>query len=275
MPPVTPELLVDDDELEIAWQDGRSDRLMVSFTGIGFKDPPEQFHEFPAMCWRGGQNHVAFITDKNRAWFNRPQLVSRTVETIRKRAAQAGITRITTLGNSMGGYAAILFAHPLGADRAISFVPQFTMDDRVLREKRWQNYKAAMTEFQVPSLAGCMGGPTRFFVLHGGVGRDRKHYLRFPTGPNIDHYIMPLCAHAAATRLNLADRLNPLVAALQEDDDATVARIMASISAHRRDPDRKGEKLHMWAVSQSTKIGHRIASKIATAIAGPPDATAH
>ena len=168
----------------------------------------------------------------------------------------------------MGGYAAILFANPLGAWRAISFVPQFTMDDRVLREARWQNYKAVMTDFSTPSLAGCMSGPTRFFVLHGGVGRDRKHYLRFPTGPNIDHYILPLCAHAAATRLNLAGRLAPLVLALQDGDDEGAARIMAQVGAHRRDPARRREWLHVWALGQSTRIGHGIARRVARALAG-------
>ena len=271
MAPVTPVLLIDDDELEIAWQDGCGDCLMVSFTGIGIKDPPEQSHEFPAMCWRGGQNHVVFVTDKNRAWFNRPGLVERTLNTILEHAARRAIKRVITIGNSMGGYAAILFAGPLGAHRAISFVPQFTMDDRVLREARWQNYKAGMTAFHVPSLSDCMAGPTRFFVLHGGVGRDRKHYLRFPTAQNIDHYIMPLCAHAAAPRLNEEGRLDSLVAALQGDDDATVTGIMAGIDAHRRDPSRKGEAMHLWAVGQSTRFGHRVAGTIANLIAGPAD----
>ncbi len=268
---MTPETLIDDAELEVVWQDGRSDTLVVSFTGIGIKDPPQQMHEFPGTASRSGLNHVAFVTDRRRSWFNRPGLVARSADAVLNRARQVGIKRIVTLGNSMGGYAAILFAAPLGADRAISFVPQFTMDDRVLREKRWQNYKAEMTDFSVPSLADCMAGPTRFYVLHGGAGRDRKHYLRFPTGPNIDHYILPRRTHAAATRMKEAGRLDPLIAALQNEDHTDVARIMAAEGAHRRDPGRRGERVHMWAAGQSTIVGHRIARAIASVVAGRVD----
>lgn len=261
--------LIDDDELEIQWLDGRSDRLIVSFTGIGYKDRPVSGVEFPQIASQGGENKVVFVSDRKRSWYNRPGLPERVVETVRALAAREGVGRVATLGNSMGGYGAVFFANRLGAELAISFVPQFTMDDRVMRERRWQVYKREMTKFQARSLAECMGGPCRFFVLHGGRGQDRRHYRRFPLGPNIDHYVLPLKTHAAASRMREAGTLDPLIAALLAGDEAAVARIMAAEGAHRRDAARRFERLHMWAAGQSTRLGHRIASRLVAMVAPP------
>lgn len=266
---MTPAVLADDDDLEVLWLEGTGNRLVVSFTGNDVEDRSAQGIEFPRIAAQGGRNHVAVVTDRRRSWYNTPGLVGRVVDTLGALAIRAGIGRIVTLGNSMGGYGAILFANPLGATRAISFVPQFTMNDRVVREERWREYKAAMPPFYVDSLADCMVPPTRFFVLHGGRGRDRKHYMRFPTGGHIRHYILPLRTHAAAARMKPGGALDALIQALLDDDEAGAARIMAAEGAHLRDPRRPGESWHMWAAGQSTRFGHRAATWLAERIAGP------
>ena len=252
--------LIDDEELEIRWLDGRGDTLVVSFTGIGIKTGPVREIEFPRVASQDGANKVAFVIDRRRSWYNRPGLPERIVDALRDLADRLGARRIVTLGNSMGGYGAVFFANRLKAELAIGFVPQFTMDDRVLREPRWQDYKAGMTAFQTRSLAECMAPPCRFFVLHGGRGQDRPHYRRFPLGDNIQHYILPLKTHAAASRMKEAGTLDPLIAALLAGSQETVARIMAGEGAHLRDAARPYEKLHLWAAGQSTRIGHRIAT---------------
>lgn len=266
------EILIDDDELELSWLDGRSDRLVVSFTGIGLKDRPVQGIEFPRIASADGANKVAFVVDRKRSWYNTPGLIGRVVEAIRALAARKGVRRIVTLGNSMGGYGAVLFANPLGAERAISFVPQFTMNDKVVREHRWQEYKAAMASFAVDSLAGSMAPPTRFFVLHGGRGQDRKQYMPFPQGPHIDHYILPLRTHAAATKMKQTGVLDPLIAALLVGEQGRVDALMAAEGAHLRDPDRPFERWHMLAAGMPDRLSHAIASWVLRRIAGPVEA---
>lgn len=265
---MTPEPLIDDPTLEISWLKGRGDRMVVSFTGIGPKDQPDQRIEFPRLAAQQGENTVVFVTDRLRSWYNEPGMVERITETVLSLAGRLGTREIVTLGNSMGGYGAVLFANRLGARHAISFVPQFTMDDRVLRESRWQDYKARIGSFAVSSLRDSMAPPTQFFVLHGGKGRDRKHYLRFPTGPHIEHYILPLKTHSAATLMHVSGELRPLVAALLAGNQAGVADLMRAQRAHLRDRSRACEDLHLWAAGRRTRLGHRLATWFAALMSG-------
>lgn len=266
---MTPEILIKDDNLEIQWLQGRSDRLVVSFTGIGRKSTPKVSGiEFPKISWQDGKNSVLFVIDRNRSWYNREGLADRITEVVVDTARQHGLGDILTLGNSMGGYGAVLFANRVGANKAISFAPQFTMNDDVLRDSRWQTYKQQMTGFTVNSLAECMDSPAQFIVLHGGRGQDRKHYLRFPTGPNISHFIVPRRTHAVATHLRTAGSLAPLIDALMEGDFKTSDLLIAREGAHLRDPSRRGEAMHLWAAARKTLPGHRLANWIVTRMLG-------
>ena len=265
-----PEMLVDEDDLQVSWLAGRGDCMVVSFTGIGHRQGEWQRIEFPKIASADGENVVVFVTDRRRTWYNGAGLIERITGAVLGLAGRLGIRRIATLGNSMGGYGAVLFANRLGAEQAIAFVPQFTMDDRVLPEPRWQDYKAGMPGFAVASLAECMGPPCRFFVLHGGRGQDRRHWLRFPAGGHIRHWVLPLNTHAAATRLHLDGRLDPLIAALLRDDQATEVEMLTRQGAHLRDPARPHEAWHLWVAGQSTRLGHRIAKTIVETLFGAP-----
>lgn len=243
--------------------------MVVSITGIGHRQGKWQRIEFPKIASASGENTVVFVTDKRRTWFNGAGLIEQIVEAIRELSKRLGIRWIATLGNSMGGYGAVLLANLIGAQQAIAFVPQFTMDDRVLREPRWQDYKAGMARFAVASLAECMGPPCRFFVLHGARGQDRRHWPLFPTGQNAQYWIVPLGTHAAAARLQEAGRLDPLITALLSGDIACVEQTMAAVGAHLRDPSRPYERLHLWAARRSTRLGHRVAKAGVDALIGP------
>lgn len=265
-----PEMLVDEDDLQVSWLAGRGDRMVVSFTGIGHRQGAWQRIEFRKIASVNGENVVVFVTDRRRTWFNAAGLVDRIVGAITNLAERLGIRRIATLGNSMGGYGAVLFANRIGAELAIAFVPQFTMDDRVLREPRWQDYKAGMPGFTVSSLAECMEAPCRFFVLHGGRGQDRRHWRRFPAGGHIRHWIVPLSTHAAATQLHQDGRLDPLITAILTEDWGAEAHMLTALGAHLRDPARPYERWHLWVAGQSTRIGHRIAKGIVDTLFGAP-----
>lgn len=261
-------MLVDEEDLQVRWLAGQSDRMVVSFTGIGHRQGAWQRIEFVKTASAGGENVVVFVTDRKRTWFNGAGLIERIVAAVKGLAERLGIRRIVTLGNSMGGYGAVLFANRLGAEQAISFVPQFTMNDAVLREPRWQDYKAGMDRFAVASLAECMAPPCTFFVVHGGRGQDRRHWRRFPVGENVQHWILPLKTHAAAARLREEGQLDLLIAALLDGNQSGVTERLAGQGAHLRDPARPFERLHLWVAGQSTKLGHRIAKAGVEALCG-------
>lgn len=63
--------------------------------------------------------------------------------------------RVVTVGNSMGGYAAILVGHGVAADRCVAFAPQTTLDPSNLikwRDWRWpkQRLKAMKNSLFLP-----------------------------------------------------------------------------------------------------------------------------
>ena len=80
-----------------------------------------------------------------------------------------------TLGSSMGGHGALLFAERIGADRAMSFVPQFTMSPNI-KERRWTQFRPHMVEANLHSLHRYLTGKTEAFCFFGGDCRhDRRH----------------------------------------------------------------------------------------------------
>ncbi|MEL6476142.1 MAG: hypothetical protein AAFR17_02350 [Pseudomonadota bacterium] len=272
---MSPDVLLDDEDLAITWLPGRGARLVVSFTGIGHRKTgfaeteTVQQIEFPKIASQEGDNHVAFVTDRTRTWYNTPGQIERIETALRALAARVGARQIVTLGNSMGAYGAILFANRIGAARAIAFAPQFTMDDRLVRDRRWQDLKRHIPRHAVPSLAGAMVGPCRFFVLHGGRGEDGRHWRRFPTGPNIQHYVLPLKTHAVAVQLRHAGKLPGLIDALFAEDTETVIRSMSAENGYLRGGSGWPAALHGWAASQSTRLGHRSARWLVEQVVGP------
>lgn len=122
---------------------GRS-ALLVAFGGIaqGLGVPVfEFFRSLSAMdCDK------VFIRDKHQAWYHRG--VDDDIETIDALrgeltaiTSRRGYSRVCFLGNSMGGYAAILFGLMVGADAILAFAPQTFVDRKhrwLHRDRRWK-----------------------------------------------------------------------------------------------------------------------------------------
>ncbi len=84
-----------------------------------------------------GWSQVHVATTRNDWYLGgaTPQLF----DTVRAMVRDGGYRKVVTSGFSMGGYAALLFAGPLGARRAVAVSPQFALDPaQVPWETRWQ-----------------------------------------------------------------------------------------------------------------------------------------
>ena len=74
-----------------------------------------------------------FLRDFKQAWYqkgidsttNNPQKI---VEYLKKTISENNYEKVTFIGNSMGGYAAILFGSILNVDKVVSFAPQSYLD---------------------------------------------------------------------------------------------------------------------------------------------------
>ncbi len=199
---VTPLLFHTSNRVKATYLTGKDPRLVVSFTGIGKPDTREQAEEFIGYGSQGGRNHVLFVADTLRSWYNDPGIFEEIVDLVDRYRAAHGITETITFGNSMGGNGAVVFARALGAVRCFSISGQYSADPAVVPEEtRWNEYRQKIKIFTLPALANTVTPHCMYFILHGGGEQERPHWSRFPKGDNIHHYLVAKAGHAVGKRL--------------------------------------------------------------------------
>jgi len=197
-----PSLFHASERVKATFLTGREPRLIVSFTGIGKLDTREQDEEFVGYGSQGGRNHVLFIADTLRSWYNDPGIFNEIVSVVDRYRAEHGITETITFGNSMGGNGAVLFAGALGATRCLSISGQYSADPAVVPEEtRWRDYRDNIAAFTCPPLADTIDTNCMYFILHGGSDLERPHWSRFPKGDNIHHFLVGKAGHGVGRRL--------------------------------------------------------------------------
>jgi hypothetical protein len=222
----------DDESLRIESIPGEGDMGVVAFTGIGFKLGAFQRAEFVGTASGGGLRPALFITDKNKTWFNAPGLFERTVDTVREHFARAGVREIVSLGNSMGGFGACLFAAPMGASRCIAFSPQWAVrKDLMPRETRWGDYIAAIGHHRFETAFDTLDPKVRYWLCSGIVGVDIEHVRKFPARPNVTHVLVPGFEHNLTHYFKQIGVLTPLVGSLLADDHDAVNHLLRRIGA--------------------------------------------
>lgn len=227
-----PERVIREDaRLRVLHLPGAGDTLVVAFTGVGQVPGALQTEEFRGSGSAGGRNHVLFVTDRLRSWFTAPGLWEEIAAHVAAVRAAAGARRLVTLGNSMGGFGALQLARHLPLDAAIAFVPQFSMDDRLVPDPRWQGYKRALADPAAATLSGCWERIGAAWILHGSGGHDARHWPRFPTGPAIHHALLPGAGHGAAAELKAKGRLGPFVEAAVAGETARATAELAAAGA--------------------------------------------
>lgn len=124
-----------------------SNILVVAFGGIAqqLSMPPFEFKNF--LTNNFGDINFIFIRDMEQAWyFNGIRGLSENIEEnikgIKEIIKDIPANKIIFIGNSMGGYASILYGILLNIDNVLAFAPQ-TFIDKDTRKKtgddRWKN----------------------------------------------------------------------------------------------------------------------------------------
>jgi len=196
-----PTLITDDDALRIVALEGDTDTAMVSFSGIGQglgALPKEEF----GKTLRGTRHWQFFVVDKQCTWYT-----ATADDIVRHLSPILGrFRKVVTLGNSMGGYGALLFAERLpNCTAAIAFVPQFSMDPRVVpNEKRWQRYRERIVDWPQQNLLQGMPDGLPLHIFFGArERRDDPHLdlFRQHATPKTFIYVLRDAAHDPARRL--------------------------------------------------------------------------
>lgn len=184
--------------------------VVLSFTGIGHAMGGLDVQK-PEFFGAGrGFDEVVFVTDKTRSWGNRLDFgrLAALLDPI-----VAG-RRLCTVGNSMGGFLAVVATRHLPVTRAVAFVPQFSVDPRVVPwEPRWRDYRDAIEYFAIPDLGEAFAVEPTYFVFSGGTNLDRRQARHFPVADNIHHLLFPEVDHGLAGWLKAEGRLADILAA--------------------------------------------------------------
>ncbi len=195
----------------------RSHTIVLCFTGVGHAlggidvQKPEFAHSIAAA-----NATPVFIFDKTRSWGNR-------VDFGRIAATVAPLTEgpVIGLGNSMGGFNAIVMSNHIDMAACVAFAPQFSLHPDIMpSETRWRGYGAGITDWRIPSLAGQFNTTTRYLTVNGDDPLERPHWSRFPIQPNAEHLVIRGVEHDGAAVMKQAGVLGAFLAAAFTGQDA-------------------------------------------------------
>ena len=241
---VLAETLVDDDTLTISHYPGQSDRVVVTFNSAGFSLWRDQPDEFIGLARGNRRNHVIAVTDRRRSWYSTPGLQKRITSTLKTHIAGLDVARITTLGSSMGGHGALLFAERIGAETAIAFVPQFTMHSRI-KEPRWTEMRGSLVDENLGTLRPRLTGATRAYCLFGARDKlDLKHLRWISRNCTVTSFLLDGFTHELPRELKGRHILEGVVGALLDEDmprlDALLGPML--VDDPRSGPDGAGQR---------------------------------
>ncbi len=225
------------ERLRISGLAGRKPRLVVSFAGIGKPEERHQAEGFIGSASQGGRNHVLFVADTLRSWYNDPGIRDEIVAAVAAYRHEHGIEETATIGNSMGGYGAMLLAGALGATTCLAISAQYSADPAVVPEEvRWREYRERIARFTCPPLEEALSPDCTYYVLHGGGRVERPHWSRFPHRPFIHHYLVDRAGHGIGRRIKSAYAMMPLVRHAIGGRPVAFRRVLATAATFRRRP---------------------------------------
>ncbi len=224
----TPTVLSQDDELLIKWLPGTSRHLVLAFTGIRHQLGGLPMDEFIGTASDNASNHVLFISDLKRSWYSSARLMDKIVEAVTGFIAKHNIANTVAIGNSMGGYGAILFAELLPVSKVVAFVPQVSMHPDVLLETRWIKHRPYFGAELPPSLAPVIARSKAYFFLFFGVNSeaDAAHAALLSKQPRLSLFMLQNCGHDVGAFLKNAGLLTPVFADIFNANGIGLPRIL-------------------------------------------------
>lgn len=186
-----------------------AERILLTFPGIGQRfGAEEQGLEFVGTASRQGA--PLFVFDRARSWGN--QIDFAALQQVL--APHLEGREVFTLGNSMGGFLAILATSFFKTRAAIAFAPQFSVHPEVMPdEKRWARHRAAIRQWRYRTAREHFHAGTTYYLFFGDHKVERRQYRPFPTSANVHRIIFPEEGHSIARILKEKGLLNEVIEA--------------------------------------------------------------
>ena len=211
-------IALDDQQLRISFQRAESDVAVVAFTGVGLAlggIQTEEFYKTFAAFGRTEACSVIYVIDKNRSWYN-GHLDREITQRTNQLLLSLGARRTVTLGNSMGGFGAIVFARRLhGCVQSIAFCPQSSVNDAIVPfESRWPQWRAAISDWTLPDATRELDEGISYDLFFGAEDEiDARHAERFERcgRRNLHIHRIAGCDHNVALHLKRQGALKGLL----------------------------------------------------------------
>lgn len=202
---------------------GDADTLVISFASIGHDPTRPPSPEFVASATAQGRP-VLFVLDAARSWGQTPAFAAALQEALATIRARQPVTRIVTVGQSMGGHCALLAASLIPVDAVLACGPQWNPQD-----PRWHPWTDALDPAPppLPQTAWC--------VLMHGLADDAAQATAFPQRKGIDHILYDGLTHSAlCPHLKTRGVMLGLIDALASGDRRRLIRLAAGAGGRRR-----------------------------------------
>lgn len=192
---------------------GRGKSAIVAFAGIGLVGmQPQEFRR----SLSGQSRTLFFVRDKRGQWYN--GIDAAIIAALNAEISSRGITQVSGLGNSMGGFAGLAMAGRItNCDRVLAFSPQTAMrPDLVPFERRWASMRANITHWTLPDCVPLLRPGIAYVVLVGGRGTaDIAHIDRLTKShASVDIRVIPDVEHNVAKTLRPGGGLRRLINAV-------------------------------------------------------------
>ena len=252
----TTQIVYDDDEIRVIWQNGSTDFLLMTF---GDLITPANGHRYFADTPARKAGITALgIMSKRGNWYPKQNLhlAYRTIQPL----IQGYATRIA-YGGSMGGYAAIKFSRLLGATHVIALCAQWSidMDECAGVNPSWQSY------FD-PGMRGMGIRPDdvagHVFLFFDGFDALEMFHCRkiIEAYPSARHINVPMVSHHVTSVLAGTSNLLALLNACQALDFAALDRL--SFETRRNHIVRRIALIEA-TLRRLPKLGYRMLLKFA------------
>lgn len=227
------ETIFRDADVALRWLPGRSARLVVAFAGMHGKLGGAAADEFAASASMRGQNDVLFVTDRRASWFAAPGLWRKVVRFVKEVRAARAPSEIVTLGNSMGGYAALLLPRDVSVARSVAFAPQATMDRALLDDARFPDVVRRWGPLPERNVGDSFAATrTQYYVLAGANCReDLAHLALLPEDRRVHRFVLPRGRHNPARALREAGLLGDVLAAILRGRKARLGALLSAFAS--------------------------------------------
>ena len=205
------QIIFENERYKITFEKGTNDRLVIAFSGIALRLGGIEKEEFrKTLNTENKDNNICYVIDKKRTWYNfLEEDISIKLNYLIK---DLNITDVYTLGNSMGGYGAIIFAKKLdNCRKVISFCPQYSINPRIIPfERRWKKYRQNITQYSTNDVSTEISRDIEYNIFFGNQEKlDKKHAKLFLNLnlPNMIINIVKGASHNVASYLKMENKL--------------------------------------------------------------------